>query len=250
MQVDLSGKVFLVTGGSRGIGRAVVRKLAASGAQVAFTYQRGQAESEALEQEVAAAGTGRAVAFHYDVCAPATAPALLQGVADQLGPLDGLVNNAGITADQPFHQMAPESWQQVVDTNLNGVFHLTQQAIGGLIRRDASKIVNMSSVSGLRGSAGQANYAATKAALIAFTKTLAVEFARFNLQANAVAPGFIATEMTAQLDERVQKSIRSMVPLRRMGQAAEVAEVVAFLLSSSSDYITGQTIVIDGGLTA
>lgn len=250
MQVDLSGKVFLITGGSRGIGRAVVRKLAASGAQVAFTYQRGHAESVALEQEVAADGRGRAVAFHYDVCVPATAPDLLADVDRALGPLDGLVNNAGITADQPFHQMAPEAWHKVVDTNLNGAFHLTQQAIGRLIRRETSKIVNMSSVSGLRGSAGQANYAATKAALIAFTRTLAMEFARFNLQANAVAPGFIATEMTEQMDERMQKSIRSLVPMRRMGQAAEVADVVAFLLSPAADYITGQTIVIDGGLTA
>jgi 3-oxoacyl-[acyl-carrier protein] reductase len=246
MNIDLTDKKYLVTGGSRGIGKAIVERLVQAGATVAFTYKNSQAEAEKIVQEL----NHKAFAFKADISDEHASEQLIENVENQIGELDGLINNAGITMDKPFFKMDTQSWQAVIDTNLNGTFYLSKAVINKFIRRDNTKIINMASVSGLRGSAGQANYSASKAAIMAFTKTLAVEFARFNVQVNAIAPGFIETEMVAQMDENVKKNIRQMVPARRMGKASEVADSVLFLLSPAANYITGHTLVIDGGLMA
>ncbi|PWK17617.1 3-oxoacyl-[acyl-carrier protein] reductase [Arcicella aurantiaca] len=246
MNIDLTNKKYLVTGGSRGIGKAIVERLANAGATVAFTYKSSDAEAQKIVEQF----NHKVFAFKADISDENTSISLIENIENQIGELDGLINNAGITMDKPFFKMETEAWQSVINTNLNGTFYLSKAVINKFIRKDNSKIINMASVSGLRGSAGQANYSASKAAMIAFTKTLAVEFARFNVQVNAIAPGFIETEMTEQMDENIKKNIRQMVPARRMGRASEVADAVLFLLSPSANYITGHTLVIDGGLMA
>lgn len=246
MNIDLTNKKYLVTGGSRGIGKAIVERLANAGATVAFTYKSSDAESQKIVEQF----NKKVFAFKADISDENTSISLIEKIENQIGELDGLINNAGITMDKPFFKMETDAWQAVINTNLNGTFYLSKAVINKFIRKENSKIINMASVSGLRGSAGQANYSASKAAMIAFTKTLAVEFARFNVQVNAIAPGFIETEMTEQMDENIKKNIRQMVPARRMGKASEVADAVLFLLSPSANYITGHTLVIDGGLMA
>lgn len=246
MNIDLTNKKYLVTGGSRGIGKAIVERLANAGATVAFTYKSSYAESQKIVEQF----NKKVFAFKADISDENTSISLIEKIENQIGELDGLINNAGITMDKPFFKMETDAWQAVINTNLNGTFYLSKAVINKFIRKENSKIINMASVSGLRGSAGQANYSASKAAMIAFTKTLAVEFARFNVQVNAIAPGFIETEMTEQMDENIKKNIRQMVPARRMGKASEVADAVLFLLSPSANYITGHTLVIDGGLMA
>lgn len=249
MKIDLKNKTYLVTGGSRGIGRAIVQRLIGCGANVAFTYNKNKAEADKL---IASFGENNKNIFgiQADICDFGNASKLIDEIEEKFHPLDGLINNAGITIDKPFFKMDDVSWTSVVDTNLNGTYFITKAVITKLYRRDGGKIVNMASVSGMRGSAGQANYSATKAAIIAFTKTLAVEFARFNVQINSVAPGFIATDMVNQMDDNSKKAINGMIPMKRMGMPEEVADATLFLLSSSSNYITGHTLVIDGGLTA
>lgn len=249
MKNDLTDKLFLITGGSKGIGKAIVEKFYESGARVAFTYNSNQESAEGI---ISALGndTSRIKCYKLDVKNYNEIEQLIPQIEEDMGEIYGLVNNAGITKDGAFFRMQPEDWKDVIDTNLNGVFNMTKAFGNKAIRRGEGKIINISSVSGLKGSQGQANYASSKAAIISLTKTLAREFASFGVQVNAVAPGFIATEMVDAMPEPAKKKINSMVPMKRMGESEEVAEAVEFLASPSSSYITGHTLVIDGGLTA
>lgn len=250
MELNLNGKTVLVTGGSRGIGKAIVLKLAKENANVAFTYNSSKEKADQVKNEAQNLGAGNIRCYQANVTDPLQADLLIEQIEEEVGEVYGLVNNAGITKDTPFFKMSADDWNSVIDTNLNGAFHMTKSLVGKMIRRDGGKIVNMSSVSGIRGSVGQANYSATKAGLISLTQTLAKEFARFNVQVNAVAPGFIATEMVEQMQDKAKKQINSMVPSKRMGEPEEVADATMFLLSQASDYINGHTLVIDGALTA
>lgn len=249
MKNDLTDKLFLITGGSKGIGSAIVKKFYDSGAKVAFTYNSNQVAAEKI---VASLGgdNSRLKCYKLDVKNYEDIEQLIPEIESDMGDIYGLINNAGITKDGAFFRMKHSDWKDVIDTNLNGVFNVTKAFGNKAIRRGEGKIVNISSVSGMKGSQGQANYASSKAAIISLTKTLAREFASFGVQVNAVAPGFIATEMVDAMPDTAKKKINSMVPMRRMGESKEVADAVEFLASSSSDYITGHTLVIDGGLTA
>lgn len=250
MLIDLTDKHFLVTGGGRGIGKAIVLQLLSAGASVSFTYNHGKETAAFFLQELLQKFPGKAALYQADVKDEEQSKALVAAIEKSpLGSLNGLVNNAGITADAPFFSMTTAMWKEVMDTNLNGTYFLSKAVIKAFIRKKNSKIINVSSVSGLRAAVGQANYGATKAAIISLTKTLAMEFAKFNLQVNAVAPGFIDTEMVAKMNEHEKKKIDQMIPMKRMGTTAEVANLVVFLCSENSNYITGQTFVIDGGLT-
>jgi 3-oxoacyl-[acyl-carrier protein] reductase len=251
MKIDLTGKHFLVTGGTRGIGKAIVSELLESGASVSFTYNSNDEKANSLFSVLDNLHKGRVGVFKADVRNEQRSAELIAEVeTSPLGKIDGLVNNAGITADNAFFSMSTDQWKNVLSTNLDGCFFLSRSAVKSFVRKKSSKIINISSVSGLRGSIGQANYGATKAAMISLTKTMALEFAKFNIQINAVAPGFIDTEMVDQMGEQEISKINKMIPVRRMGKPEEVASLVAFLASDKSDYITGQTFVIDGGLTA
>ncbi len=250
MIVDLTNKTYLVTGGSRGIGKAIVEKLVASGASVVFTYKSSQAQANTLVENLQKNAKGKVIAMQADISHSFEAERLIENIQEAIGDIDGVINNAGITQDKPFFQMDAPSWEAVINTNLSGTYYITKALLNKLIRRDNGKIINMASVSGLRGSMGQANYSASKAAIMSLTKTLALELARFNVQVNAVAPGFIETEMVENMDTNAKKNIKQMVPARRMGRADEVADAVLYLLSPSANYITGHTLVIDGGLTA
>lgn len=251
MKIDLTGKHFLVTGGTRGIGKAIVNELLESGASVSFTYNSNDEKAQSLFKTLDGLYKGRVAVFKADVRNEQRSAELIAEVeSSPLGKVDGLVNNAGITSDNAFFSMSTDQWKNVLSTNLDGCFFLSRSAVKSFVRKKSSKIINISSVSGLRGSVGQANYGATKAAMISLTKTMALEFAKFNIQINAVAPGFIDTEMVDQMGEQEISKINKMIPVRRMGKPEEVASLVAFLASDKSDYITGQTFVIDGGLTA
>ena len=250
MQIDLTDKHFLVTGGGRGIGKAIVLQLLTSGASVSFTYNHGKETAEAFLQELSIKFPGKVALYKADIKDEEQSKSLIAEIEkSQLGSLYGLVNNAGITMDAPFFSMTTDMWKDVLDTNLSGTYYLTKAVVKSLIRKKNSKIINISSVSGVRGAMGQANYGATKAAVISLTKTLALEFAKFNLQVNAVAPGFIDTEMVDKMNEQDKKKIDQMIPMKRMGKTEEVANLVTFLCSEKSNYITGQTFIIDGGLT-
>lgn len=250
MHINLKGKHFLVTGGSRGIGKAIVCGLLEAGAVVSFTYNKGREASEQLLTEFSDRYPSSLMGYQADLRVEQQAGELAKQVeGSALGPLHGLINNAGITADAPFFSMTTAMWQDVLATNLNGTFFMSKALVRSLIRRGGAKIVNISSVSGIRGAIGQANYGASKAAIISLTKTMALEFAKFDIQINAVAPGFIKTDMIANMKESDQKRVDGMIPMRRMGEPNEVAQLVTFLCSDKSNYITGQTFVIDGGLT-
>ena len=249
MFVDLQGKLVLVTGGTRGIGRGIVERLLASGAQVAFTYQSQTRMAE--EITAIARDEGRQCrAYQADVSDAAAAKALIDRVEAEQGPIYAVINNAGITRDRSFLMMPVDEWDRVIQVNLNGTAYMMRFALEHMIRRAQGKIINMSSVSGLRASPGQANYAASKAALMALTATLSAEAARFGIQVNAVAPGFIETDMVEAMPDNVRDKLQKRIPLRRLGRVDEVADAVLYLLSPSADYITGQTLVIDGGLSA
>ncbi|QNA98230.1 3-oxoacyl-ACP reductase FabG [Massilia sp. Se16.2.3] len=249
MFVDLRNKLVLVTGGTRGIGHGVVRRLADCGARVAFTYQNEAAIADAMVAELR--GADRQVsAYRADISDPDAASALVEQIESTQGPIFALVNNAGITRDKSFLTMPLADWDRVIDVNLNGSAYMARFVLERMIRRSEGKLVNMSSVSGLRASPGQANYAASKAALLALTATLAAEVARFGIQVNAVAPGFIDTDMVGAMPEAAREKLHKRIPLRRMGRVDEVADAVLYLLSQHADYITGQTLVIDGGMSA
>lgn len=248
-QLDtITDRVLLVTGGSRGIGKAIVQLLAQNGATVVFTYS--SSESQAKDVELSCQSQGLNVhAIKADIREKANAEALVASIESHYGPLFAVINNAGITADKSAITMPAEDWENVLATNLSGAFFLTQAALQKMIHHREGKVVMMSSVSGLQASPGQANYSATKAALIGLTRTLSHEMARFNIQVNAIAPGFIDTEMVQNMDDAARKRIKSLVPARRMGTVEEVANCALFLLSSGADYITGHTLVVDGGMS-
>lgn len=244
---EFEGKSAIVTGGSRGIGRAIVKELATRGAKVAFSYSSNKEMADALVAEIEAAG-GKALAFQADVVDTAAAEKMVQDVKAAFGSVDYLVNNAGITRDGLIMRMSEADWDAVIDTNLKGVFNVTKPAVAIMVRQRKGSIVNISSISGVVGMAGQTNYSASKAGLIGFTKALAKEVAKRNVTVNALALGLIETDMTSVLAEEYKQKMIESIPLGRYGSVKEVGEIVAFLLSDSAQYITGQVIQADGGL--
>lgn len=240
-------RVALVTGSSRGLGKAMALKLAADGFAVAVHYGRNGAEAEKVAEEIRAAG-GTAQVFGADLSQPANASKLVDEVIAAMGRLDVLVNNAGITRDTLAIRMKDEDWDAVLQTNLSSAFAACRAAIKHMMKARTGRIVNVSSVVALAGNPGQANYVASKAGLIGLTKALAKEYGGRGITVNAIAPGFIDSDMTAQLSEEVKKAYLSNIPLARFGQPEEVAALVAFLAGDSAGYITGQTIGVDGGM--
>ncbi len=244
----LEGKVALVTGGSRGIGRAVALELARRGAEVAVNYAHHAEAAQQVVAEIEALGR-RAVALPADVGDAEQAAALVAAVLDACGRLDILVNNAGIVRDNLLLRMQESDWDAVLRVNLKGAFNTSKAAVRPMMRQHFGRIINISSVSGLMGQVGQANYAASKAGLIGLTKSMARELAARHITVNVVAPGFIMTDMTAALDESLRERLREFIPLGRFGTAEDVAGAVAFLASEEAAYITGVVLPVDGGLS-
>jgi 3-oxoacyl-[acyl-carrier protein] reductase len=242
----LTDKVALVTGASRGLGQAIALALAAEGATIAAVARSEDALASSLEAIRAAGGT--AEPFALDVSDTAACEATVEKITARFSKIDVLVNNAGVTRDGLLMRMSAEQWDTVLDTNLKGAFNLTKLVGRLMIRERAGRIINISSVIGLMGNAGQANYAASKAGLIGFTKSVAREFASRGITCNAVCPGFIETDMTKDLSEDLKKKLLTSIPLQRLGQPDDVAGVVAFLCSPAANYITGQTLTVDGGM--
>ena len=247
MQNTLTGKVALVTGASRGIGRAIALKLAAGGAAVVINYHGSMEKAKEVKAEIESDG-GIAEIMQCNVADYQATEAMIRKVTDDFGRLDILVNNAGITRDGLLMKMSEEDYDTVLDTNLKGTFHCIRFAARQMLRQRGGRIINLSSVSGILGNAGQANYSASKAGVIGLTKSAARELASRGITVNAVAPGFIETEMTAVLSEKVRESAVAQIPMEAFGTAEDVAEAVAFLASDSARYITGQTIHVDGGM--
>ncbi len=237
----------IVTGGTRGIGRSIVLAVCDEGADCAFTYAKNRSAAESLAEEVRRTGR-RALPVQLDARDFEGAKMLVEEVKKEFGRIDILVNNAGITRDKSLMMMSHEDWSEVIDTNLTGTFNTTRACIITFLKQKSGNIVNIASVSGIHPLAGQVNYSAAKAGVIGFTKSLAKEVAPYNIRVNAIAPGFINTEMTAELSEKARDKFLNMIPLRRFGSPDEVAKVVLFLLSDLSQYITGQAIQLDGGL--
>ncbi|MGW7436012.1 3-oxoacyl-[acyl-carrier-protein] reductase [Streptomyces sp. NPDC054849] len=240
--------VALVSGGSRGIGRAVVRRLAQDGYDVAFCYVSGEEPARELEKEITELGR-RAVATRVDVTDAEAVRAWVRGTEDELGPIDAVVTSAGVTRDSALVLMADEDWHTVLDVNLDGMYNVCRSAIFEMMKSRSGVIVNLSSVAGVQGHARQTNYAAAKAGIIGFTRSLAKEAGPYGIRANVVAPGFIDTDMTAVLPEAVAKEAVERTALRRMGRAEEVADLVSFLVSPRAAFITGTVLEIDGGIS-
>ena len=243
----LDGKTALVTGASRGIGRAIALRLAAEGASVAINYAGNTAKAEETKAAIEAVG-GKAALFQADVSDSAQVERMVAAVTEMFGTIDILVNNAGITRDGLLMRMKEEDFDAVLDTNLKGIFHVTKAVSKLMMKKRAGRIVNMASVVGIMGNAGQTNYAAAKAGVIGFTKSAARELAARGITVNAVAPGFIATDMTAAMPEKAKEATLAAIPLRRMGAPEDVANAVAFLVSDQASYITGQVVKVDGGM--
>jgi 3-oxoacyl-[acyl-carrier protein] reductase len=244
----MGDKVALVTGGSRGIGRATVLRLAQDGFDVAFCYRSNEEAARALEKEAGELG-GRVFACQADVSKADAVRAFVAETEEQLGSIEVAVTSAGITRDNPLLMMTDEQWHEVVDTNLDGVYHVCRAVIFEMMKRKSGSIVNVSSVAGVYGNPTQTNYSATKAGIIGFTKALAKEVGRYGIRANVVAPGFIDTEMTSVLSEGVKDKALKAVPLGRLGTAGEVADLIAYLAADRAGYITGAVFQIDGGIT-
>lgn len=243
----LEGKVALVTGASRGIGRGIALKFAEQGANVAFTFLSSVEKGKALEEELSSYGI-KAKGYQSDAADFKAADDLVNQVVADFGTIDILVNNAGITRDTLLMRMTEQQWDEVINANLKSVFNLTKAVQRPMLKAKKGSIINMSSVVGVKGNAGQANYAASKAGIIGFTKSVALELGSRNIRSNAIAPGFIETEMTGALDDKVVQSWRDAIPLKRGGSAEDVANLTLFLASDLSAYITGQCINVCGGM--
>jgi 3-oxoacyl-[acyl-carrier protein] reductase len=243
----LEGKVALITGATRGIGRGIAMKFAEHGAYVIFTYVASEDKAKALEAELQQMGV-KAKGYKSDAADFKAAEDLVNAIVAEFGTLDILVNNAGITRDTLLMRMTEQQWDEVMNANLKSVFNLTKAAQKPMLKQRKGSIINMSSVVGVRGNAGQANYAASKAGIIGFSKSVALELGSRNIRCNAIAPGFIETEMTGALDQKVVEQWRESIPLKRGGTAEDVANLTLFLASDWSSYITGQCINVCGGM--
>jgi len=243
----LEGKVAVVTGASRGIGRAIALKLADDGAKVVVNYSGSQAKAEEVVARIQENG-GEAIAVQASVSQSEEVTALIDTAVKTFGSLDILVNNAGITRDNLLMRMKEDEWDDVLNTNLKGVFLCTKAVTRQMMKQRAGRIINISSIVGVAGNAGQANYVAAKAGVIGLTKTTAKELASRNILVNAIAPGFIETEMTDQLPEELKQGMLTQIPLAKLGQPEDIAKAVAFLASDDANYMTGQTLHIDGGM--
>src|SRR3954465_6462769 len=245
--IDLTGKTALVTGGSRGLGRAIALRLATQGADLAFSYRGNEGAAKATATDIEGLGR-RALAVQGDVRDPETADALVKAVIAEFGRVDILVNNAGITRDDLIMRMSLGDWRDVLETNLFGAFYATKAVTRPMLKAKGGRIVNITSVSGQAGQTGQANYSSAKAGLIGLTKATARELASRNITCNAVAPGFVLTELTKDLPENLQAQLTERTPLGRFGTVQEIADAVAFLVSDEAAFITGQVLAVDGGL--
>jgi len=244
-----TNKTVLITGGAKGIGNAIVYKMAKEGANIAFTYFSSDEEAKALQNTLVEMGT-KVKAYKSDASSFAQANQWVAQVKEDFGSIDVLVNNAGITKDQLMLRMQEKAWDDVINTNLKSVFNTAKATIPLFMKQKKGVIINIASIIGIKGNAGQANYAASKAGIIGFTKSLAAELGMRNIRVNAVAPGWIMTDMTSTLLEKMVKEKINLIPLRRVGKPQEVANCVAFLASDEASYITGETIKVDGGLLA
>mgnify|MGYP005691895839 FL=1 len=243
----LQGKVALITGASRGIGKSIAQRFVQEGATVAFTYRSSEEKAQALEKELTASG-GAAKGFKSDAGSLDESEALVKEVVEAFGTVDILINNAGITRDTLLMRMSEDQWDDIMQVNLKSCFNLTKGVLRTMLKARSGSIINMSSVVGIQGNAGQANYAASKAGILGFTKSVALELGSRNIRCNAVAPGFIETEMTDALDEGTVQGWRDAIPLKRGGKPEDVADACVFLASDMSTYITGQTLSVDGGM--
>ena len=243
----LEGKIALITGAPRGIGKSIAQRFVQEGATVAFTYRSSDEKARALEEELTASG-GTARGFKSDAGSLEQSEALVKEVVEAFGTVDILINNAGITRDTLLMRMSEEQWDDIMQVNLKSCFNLTKAVLRTMLKARAGSIINMSSVVGIQGNAGQANYAASKAGILGFTKSVALELGSRNIRCNAIAPGFIETEMTDALDEATVQGWRDAIPLKRGGKPEDVADACVFLASDMSTYITGQTLSVDGGM--
>ncbi|HMS64040.1 MAG TPA: 3-oxoacyl-[acyl-carrier-protein] reductase [Ignavibacteria bacterium] len=237
---DFKDKVILITGGSRGIGKAIAELLNSDGATVIVTYKNSIDEEYFNSKNISF--------YNCDVADPASVKEITDTIIKKHDKIDVLVNNAGVTKDGLLMRMSDDDWDIVIDTNLKGVFNMTKAVTRGMMSKRYGKIINITSITGIMGNAGQANYAASKAGVIGFTKSVAKELSSRNINVNAVAPGFIETEMTDKLSEEVKQTYMNSIPLKRFGKGEEIAKTVRFLASDDSSYITGQTICVDGGI--
>ena len=242
----LENQVAVVTGSSRGLGRAIAIEMAREGAAVVVNYNRGEAEAADVAEEIAKLGS-RCIVERADVSQPDQARGLINRALEEFGAVDVLVNNAGIVRDRTLRKLTDEDWTTVLSNNLNSAFYCTSAAAPGMIERQYGRIINVSSFVGQSGNIGQANYAASKAGLIGLTKTLALELARYNITVNAVAPGFLATDMVGKISDEIQEKIKQRIPLRRFGEPDEVARFITFI-AAQGGYITGAELNINGGV--
>jgi 3-oxoacyl-[acyl-carrier protein] reductase len=243
----LEGKIALITGASRGIGKSIAQRFVQEGATVAFTYRSSDEKAKALEEELTASG-GTAKGFKSDAGSLEQSEALVKEVVDAFGTVDILINNAGITRDTLLMRMSEEQWDDIMQVNLKSCFNLTKATLRTMLKARSGSIINMSSVVGIQGNAGQANYSASKAGILGFTKSVALELGSRSIRCNAIAPGFIETEMTESLDEATVQGWRDAIPLKRGGKPEDIASACVFLGSDMSTYITGQTLSVDGGM--
>ena len=242
----LEGKVALITGGTRGIGKGIVEEFVAQGAKVAFTYAGSVEKAKALESELSLKSMVKS--YQSDASDFDAAQQLIEQVLADFGQIDILINNAGITRDNLMLRMSKEDWDTIIKVNLDSVFNLTKAVIKPMMKAKSGSIINMTSVVGVKGNAGQANYAASKAGVIGFSKSIALELGSRNIRCNAIAPGFIETEMTGALDEKIVQGWVEQIPLKRGGQPKDIADACVFLASDMSTYITGQVLNVDGGM--